>query len=63
MKRLALAAPALAWLAVAAPADAFVVEVTTSVAVSDADDGAQIRSAVKSAVDGVPGSAGPKLEI
>lgn len=53
MKRLALAAAALAWLAVAHPADAFIVEVTTSVAVSDADDHATIKSALQTAVDGV----------
>jgi hypothetical protein len=53
VKRLALAAAALAWLTVSDPADAFIVEVTTSVAVSDADDHATIKSAVQSAVDGV----------
>lgn len=53
MKRLAFAAAALAWLAVAHPADAFLVEVTTSVAVSDADDHATIKSALQTAVDGV----------
>lgn len=53
MKRLALAAAGLAWLSVAPPADAYLVEVTTSVAVSDADDHAQLKSALQSAVDGV----------
>lgn len=53
MKALALAAVALAWLTAAAPADAFLVEVTTSIAVQDADDHARLRSALQSAVDGV----------
>ena len=53
MKRGALAAAALALLGLAAPASAFVVEVTTSVAVRDAEDQATIRSAVQSAVDDV----------
>jgi len=50
--RVALAA-ALAWLSFAAPAQAFLVEVTTSVAVSDADDQSQIKRALQSAVDDV----------
>ena len=58
MKPLALAAGALAWLAVtsltpAPRAEAFVVEVTTSIAVSDAEDEAQLKRALQSAVDGV----------
>ncbi len=46
-------AAALSLLTLATPASAFVVEVTTSVAVSESDDQATIKSAVQSAVDGV----------
>jgi hypothetical protein len=53
MKRGVLAATMLAWLGVAAPAAAYLVEVTTSVAVSDASDQAKITTAVQSAVDEV----------
>jgi hypothetical protein len=53
VKRLALAAAGLVWLAAAPPADAYLVEVTTSVAVSDADDHSQIKRALQSAVDEV----------
>jgi hypothetical protein len=53
VKALALAAAGLAWLSLAQPADAYLVEVTTSVAVSDAEDHAQITTALQSAVDGV----------
>jgi hypothetical protein len=53
MTRGALAAATLAVLALASPARAFVVEVTTSVPVSEAADHATIKSAVQSAVDGV----------
>jgi cytochrome c biogenesis protein CcdA len=53
MRRGLLAAAALGLLAFATPASAFLVEVTTSVAVRDADDQAQIKSAVQSAVDDV----------
>lgn len=53
MKRLAVALAALAILGAAWPAGAFVVEVTTSVAVSDGDDQTQLKSALQSAVDGV----------
>jgi hypothetical protein len=48
-----LAATLLALLGLAAPASAYLVEVTTSVAVSDADDQAKITTAVQSAVDDV----------
>src|SRR5690348_12999404 len=51
--RVALAAGALAWLSLAAPAHAFLVEVTTSVAVSDADDQGQLKRALQGAVDDV----------
>jgi hypothetical protein len=47
----AAAAFALAWSAT--PASAFVVEVTTSVAVADADDQRQLKTALQSAVDTV----------
>ena len=53
MKRLAIAAAGLAWLSFAQPADAYLVEVMTSVAVGDADDHAQLKTALQSAVDGV----------
>ena len=53
MTRVALAAAALAWLSLAMPAHAFLIEVTTSVAVSDTDDQAQIKQALQSAVDDV----------
>lgn len=53
MKRGVLAAATLGLLSFASPAAAYLVEVTTSVAVSDADDQAKIKHAVQSAVDGV----------
>ncbi len=53
MTRGVLAAAALSLLTVADPASAFLVEVTTSVAVSEADDQATIKTALQSAVDGV----------
>jgi hypothetical protein len=49
----ALALAALACLAPAQPASAFVVEVTTSVAVRDADDHTILEAALQRAVDGV----------
>ena len=54
MRRLAAAACAallLTW--VAAPAAAFVVEITTSVSVDDADDKSQLEDALQAAVDNV----------
>jgi hypothetical protein len=48
-----LAAATLALLGVAGPASAHLVEVTTSVAVSEAGDQAKITTAVQSAVDDV----------
>lgn len=53
MKALVAAAGALmmAWLAT--PADAHLVEVTTTVAVADAGDQTKLREAVQAAVDGV----------
>lgn len=53
MKRGILAAAALAVLGAATPSSAYLVEVTTSVAVKEADDQATIKTAVQSAVDGV----------
>ena len=53
MKRGVLAAATLGLLSLASPVAAYLVEVTTSVAVSDADDQAKIKRAVQSAVDGV----------
>jgi hypothetical protein len=53
MRRGVLAAATLALLGIVTPASAFLVEVTTSVAVSESDDQAKIKSAVQSAVDGV----------
>lgn len=53
MKRLALAAAGLAWLSLAQPAAGYLIEVTTSVTVSDADDQTQLKIALQSAVDGV----------
>jgi hypothetical protein len=53
MRRLAAAAGAALLLSLAAPAAAFVVEVTTSVNVDDADDGSQLKDALQSAVDTV----------
>ena len=47
----AAAAVCLAWIAT--PADAYIVEVTTTVALSDADDQAQLREALQAAVDSV----------
>ena len=47
----AAAALLLAWSAT--PASAFVVEVTTSVAVADADDQRQLKTALQAAVDNV----------
>lgn len=51
--RALLAAVALAVATAAAPADAWVVEVTTTVRVADAKDGGAVRAAVQSAVDDV----------
>lgn len=45
------AALSLAWLAT--PADAYVVEVTTTVAVADANDQTELRQALQTAVDAV----------
>ena len=53
MRRVAAAAGAALLLSLAAPAAAFVVEVTTSVNVHDADDGSQLKDALQSAVDNV----------
>ena len=53
MRRLAAAAGAALLLSLAAPAVAFVVEVTTSVNVDDAEDGSQLKTALQSAVDTV----------
>jgi len=53
MRRLAAAAGAALLLAFAVPAAAFVVEVTTSVDVNDAEDGSQLKTALQSAVDNV----------
>lgn len=53
MQRLAAAIGAALLLSLAAPAAAFVVEVTTSVNVDDADDGSQLKDALQSAVDNV----------
>jgi len=53
MRRLAAAAGAALLLSFAAPAAAFVVEVTTSVDVDDAEDGGQLKTALESAVDNV----------
>ena len=47
----AAAALGLAWFAT--PADAYVVEVMTTVAVADANDQAELRQALQTAVDGV----------
>jgi hypothetical protein len=53
MRRLAAAAGAALLLTLAAPAAAFVVEVTTSVNVEDADDSGRLKEALQSAVDTV----------
>jgi hypothetical protein len=54
MRGLAAAACATLLLAsIAAPAAAFVVEVTTSVSVEDAEDNGQIRTALQAAVENV----------
>jgi hypothetical protein len=53
MRRLAAAAGAALLLSFAAPAAAFVVEVTTSVNVDDAEDGSQLKDALQSAVNNV----------
>jgi len=53
VKLIAAALAALVLVAVVRPATAFVVEVTTSIAVSDADDQAILKSALQTAVDGV----------
>jgi hypothetical protein len=53
MRRLAAAAGAALLLSLAAPAAAFVVEVTTSVNVDDVDDRTQLKDALQSAVDTV----------
>lgn len=49
-----IAATAALWLAwFATPVDAYVVEVTTTVSVTDAEDHAQLRTALQAAVDDV----------
>ena len=53
MKSLVAAAGALMMAWFATPADAYVVEVTTTVAVADAQDQTKLREAVQAAVDGV----------
>jgi hypothetical protein len=53
VKLLATVLAALMLIGVARPAAAFVIEVTTSVAVSDAGDHATLKSALQTAVDGV----------
>jgi hypothetical protein len=53
MRRLAAAAGAALWLSLSVPAAAFVVEVTTSVSVDDAEDNGQLKDALQSAVDTV----------
>jgi hypothetical protein len=53
MNRLVAAAAALVLAWSATPASAFVVEVTTSVAVADADDQRQLKTALQAAVDTV----------
>jgi hypothetical protein len=54
MRRLAAAACAALLLgSLSAPAAAFVVEVTTSVGVEDAEDTGQIRNAIQAAVENV----------
>ena len=53
MKLIAVVLAALTLVAAGRPAAAFVVEVTTSIAVSDADDQAMLKSALQTAVDGV----------
>jgi len=53
VRRLAAAAGAALLLTLAAPAAAFVVEVTTSVNVEDADDSGRLKEALQSAVDTV----------
>jgi hypothetical protein len=53
VRRLLAAGLVLALVSAATPAAAYVVEVTTSVSVSDASDQGQLRAAVQSAVDDV----------
>jgi hypothetical protein len=53
VKRLVAAAAALVLAWSATPAAAFVVEVTTSVAVADAEDQGQLKTALQAAVDNV----------
>jgi hypothetical protein len=53
VKRGVLAAVTLALLSAASPARAYLVEVTTSVEVGEADDQATVKTAVQNAVDGV----------
>lgn len=53
MRRVVAAAGAALLLSFAAPAAAFVVEVTTSVNVADAEDGRQLKDALQSAVNNV----------
>jgi hypothetical protein len=53
MKTLVAAGALLLGACLAAPASAFVAEVTTSVAVADAEDQGQLSDAVRSAVDDV----------
>ncbi|HEY3066810.1 MAG TPA: hypothetical protein VGL09_13525 [Methylomirabilota bacterium] len=52
-----VALAALAALTSVSPASAFVVEVTTSVAIADRDDTAAVETAIKSAVDEVVSEA------
>lgn len=53
MKRLVAVAAALVIASTAAPASAFLVEVTTSVALTDAEDQGEVKSALQAAVDNV----------
>jgi hypothetical protein len=53
VKRIAAALAVLLLAATVRPATAFVVEVTTSIAVRDADDQAILKGALQTAIDGV----------
>jgi hypothetical protein len=53
MRRLRIAVLALALTTLAAPASAFVVEVTTSISMEDIGDEAQLRDALQKTVDSV----------
>lgn len=53
MKKLLAAVVALGLTALASPATAYVVQVTTSIALADVDDKAQLMHAIQSAVDDV----------